>query len=127
VRPVAAMVANFTKPAADTPSLLRHEEVLTLFHEFGHILHQCLTQAESARFSGANTEWDFVEAPSQIMEHWTWEPEVLQRFARHHATGENIPSDLVSHLVAARDVNVASSTRRQAQREPLFSLWAVFC
>ncbi len=114
VRPVAAMVANFTKPAADAPSLLRHEEVLTLFHEFGHILHQCLTQAESARFSGANTEWDFVEAPSQIMEHWTWEAEVLQRFARHHATGENIPSDLVSHLVAARDVNVASSTLRQA-------------
>lgn len=114
IRPVAAMVANFTKPAADAPSLLRHEEVLTLFHEFGHILHQCLTRAESARFAGANTEWDFVEAPSQIMEHWTWEAEILKRFSRHHVTDETIPGDLVSQLVAARDVNIASSTLRQA-------------
>ncbi|MBT8193613.1 MAG: hypothetical protein KJP22_09450, partial [Acidimicrobiia bacterium] len=71
IRPVAAMVANFTKPTDEAPSLLRHDEVLTLFHEFGHILHQTLTRAETVRFSGANTEWDFVEAPSQIMEHWT--------------------------------------------------------
>lgn len=114
VRPVAAMVANFTKPAAEAPSLLRHEEVLTLFHEFGHILHQCLTRAQSARFAGANTEWDFVEAPSQIMEHWTWEPAVLQRFARHHVSDESIPAELVTQLVAARDVNIASATLRQA-------------
>jgi thimet oligopeptidase len=114
IRPVAAMVANFTKPTEDTPSLLRHDEVLTLFHEFGHILHQTLTRAETVRFSGANTEWDFVEAPSQIMEHWTWDPEVLARFARHHSTGEPIPSDLVASLVAARDVNIAAANLRQA-------------
>ena len=63
-RPVSAIVANLTPPAGDRPSLLRHEEVETLFHEFGHILHMSLTRAESARFSGAETEWDFVEAPS---------------------------------------------------------------
>ncbi len=113
-RPVGAVVANFTKPTTDTPSLLRHEEVLTLFHEFGHVLHQCLTRAESARFAGANTEWDFAEAPSQIMEHWTWEAEVLQQFSRHHDTGEKIPSHLVQQLVAARDVNIATATLRQA-------------
>ncbi len=114
VRPVAAMVANFTKPTGDAPSLLRHDEVLTLFHEFGHILHQTLTQAETVRFSGANTEWDFVEAPSQIMEHWTWEPDVLARFSRHYQTGGRIPEELVGQLVAARDVNIAAASLRQA-------------
>ena len=114
VRPIAAMVANFTKPTEDAPSLLRHDEVLTLFHEFGHILHQTLTRAETVRFSGANTEWDFVEAPSQIMEHWTWEPDVLGRFATHYETGEKIPDRMVQNLVQARDVNVAAANLRQA-------------
>src|ERR687894_3282726 len=92
---VSAVVANFTKPSADGPSLLRHTEVVTLFHEFGHVLHECLTRTELTRFSGTRTETDFVEAPSQIMEHWTWSAEVLQRFARHHQTGEPIPVELV--------------------------------
>ena len=111
--PVAAIVANLTKPTATAPSLLKHSEVLTLFHEFGHILHFCLTTVSEARFSGYDTEWDFVEAPSQIMENWTWEPEVLQRFARHHETGEPIPADLVDRLVAVRDLNVGLHMMRQ--------------
>ncbi len=113
VNPVTAIAANFTKPTADTPSLLRHDEVTTLFHEFGHVLHNSLGHTELARFTGFNTEWDFVEAPSQIMEHWCWTPEVLQRFARHHATGEPIPIELVEQLVAVRDLNVALLTLRQ--------------
>ncbi|MEA3510994.1 MAG: M3 family metallopeptidase [Actinomycetota bacterium] len=112
--PVAAIVANFTKPGSETPSLLKHDEVVTLFHEFGHVLHFCLTEVEHPRFAGYDTEWDFVEAPSQIMEHWTWEPEVLQRFARHYETGEEIPFNLVERLVAARDQNTALTTLRQA-------------
>ncbi len=104
-RPVSAIVANVTPPGGGRPALLRHEEVETLFHEFGHILHMSLTRAQSARFSGAETEWDFVEAPSQIMEHWTWEPAVLSRFARHHETGQPIPADLVTRMVAARNLN----------------------
>jgi len=104
-RPVNAIVANLTPPSASHPSLLRHDEVETLFHEFGHILHMSLTRAAYARFSAADTEGDFVEAPSQIMEHWTWEPAVLQRFARHHETGEPIPPDLVQRMVAARNLN----------------------
>ena len=111
--PFSAIVANFTKPTAGRPSLLRHDEVLTLFHEFGHILHMSLSQAELARFSGAETEWDFVEAPSQIMEHWCWNAGVLGRFARHHATGEPIPAALVERLVASRDLNVGVKTARQ--------------
>jgi thimet oligopeptidase len=112
-KPVAAIVANFTKPTDTAPSLLKHDEALTLFHEFGHILHFCLTTVDVMRFAGFDTEWDFVEAPSQIMEHWMWQPEVLQRFARHHETGAPIPEDLVKRLVAARDLNVGLLTMRQ--------------
>jgi thimet oligopeptidase len=114
-QPVSAIVANFTKPTANAPSLLRHEEVETLFHEFGHILHQVLTTAELARFSGTSVQRDFVEAPSQIMEHWTWQPEVLARFARHHETGEVIPPDLVERMNAARNLDVALAKLRQVQ------------
>ena len=112
-RPVTAVAANFTKPTEDSPSLLKHSEAVTLFHEFGHVLHNALTEAELPRFSGTQTERDFVEAPSQIMENWMWEPAVLNRFARHHETAEPIPSDLVERMVAARDQNVALKTLRQ--------------
>lgn len=105
IAPVSAIVANFTPPSGDRPSLLRHTEVETLFHEFGHILHMSLTRAEFARFSAAETEWDFVEAPSQIMEHWTWDPSVLKRFALHFSTGEVIPDELVEQMQSARWVD----------------------
>jgi thimet oligopeptidase len=107
--PVSAIVANLTPPGPDRPSLLRHGphgEIETLFHEFGHILHESLTRAQSARFSGAETERDFVEAPSQIMQHWVWQPSVLARFARHHETGEPLPEDLVARMIGSRYLNV---------------------
>jgi thimet oligopeptidase len=113
--PVCAMVANFTKPTAAAPSLLQHGEVETLFHEFGHVLHQNLGRTELARFAGTSVERDFVEAPSQIMQHWVWRADVLRRFARHHETGEPIPDRLVEQLVAARQLNVAVHQLRQLQ------------
>ena len=113
--PVCAMVANFTKPTSKAPSLLQHSEVETLFHEFGHVLHQNLGRTEFARFSGTSTETDFVEAPSQIMQHWIWRADVLRRFARHYQTGEPIPEALVSQLVAARMLNKAIWQLRQMQ------------
>jgi Zn-dependent oligopeptidase len=113
--PVCAMVANFTKPTASAPSLLQHGEVETLFHEFGHVLHQNLGRTEIARFAGTSVERDFVEAPSQIMQHWVWRADVLRRFARHHKTGEPIPDRLVEQLVAARNLNVAIHQLRQLQ------------
>lgn len=121
-KPLAAIVANFTKPGADRPSLLQHQEVETFFHEFGHILHQTLTKAELTKFSGTSTEGDFVEAPSQIMENWTWQSEVLARFARHYETGEPISPRLVSQLTAAKNLNIALLTLRQAQFG-LLDLW----
>lgn len=114
-KPLSAIVANFTKPGGDRPSLLQHSEVETFFHEFGHILHQTLTRAAITRFSGSSTEGDFVEAPSQIMENWTWRPEVLRRFARHYQTGEPIPDRLVEQLTAAKNLNIALSNLRQSQ------------
>lgn len=113
VLPVTAILCNFTKPTATAPSLLRHDEVTTLFHEFGHVLHNSLGHTELARFAGYNTEWDFVEAPSQIMEHWCWDAGVLRRFARHHETGAPIPDTLVDQLVAARDLHIALAMLRQ--------------
>ena len=112
-RPVSAIVANLTRPTDRQPALLLHDEVVTLFHEFGHILHMSLSEVDLARFSGAQTEWDFVEAPSQIMENWCWIPEVLRTFARHHATGEPIPKGLVARLAEARNLNVALFNLRQ--------------
>jgi thimet oligopeptidase len=114
VGPVSAIVANFTPPSGERPALLRHNEVKTLFHEFGHILHMSLTRAEYARFSGGDTEWDFVEAPSQIMEHWTWEPSVLRRFAHHFRTDEPIQPELLEQLTSARWVNVGLKAAVQA-------------
>jgi Zn-dependent oligopeptidase len=113
--PVCAMVANFTKPAADTPSLLQHSELETLFHEFGHVLHHSLGRTELAGFSGTSVERDFVEAPSQIMEHWVWRSDVLRRFAKHYETDEPIPDELVDQLVAARRLNKGIFQLRQTQ------------
>lgn len=112
-KPVSSIVANFTKPSGTEPSLLRHSEVVTFFHEFGHIMNQTLTRAERARFSGTQTERDFVEAPSQMLEHWCWEPEVLGAFARHWRTGEPLPRRLIEAMVEAKNLNSGIMTLRQ--------------
>ncbi len=112
-RPISAIVANFTKPTADSPSLLRHGEVITLFHEFGHILHQTLTRARFTRFSGTRVERDFVEAPSQMLEHWCWEREVLAGFSRHWQSGDPLPADLLDRMIAAKHVSSAVANLRQ--------------
>jgi thimet oligopeptidase len=112
-QPVSAIVANFTKPTPDTPSLLRHSEVVTFFHEFGHILHQTLTRANFLEFSGSSTERDFVEAPSQMLEHWVWDRDVLRRFSRHHKTGQPLPDDLLDSMIRAKNVSSGIATLRQ--------------
>ena len=112
-KPVSSIVANFTKPSATQPSLLRHTEVDTFFHEFGHIMHQTLTRAERGRFSGTQTERDFVEAPSQMLEHWCWEPDVLRSFARHYESGAPIPQELIDSLVAAKQLDSGIMALRQ--------------
>jgi thimet oligopeptidase len=102
--PLAALVCNFTKPTADKPSLLQHEEVVTFFHEFGHCLHTIVSEARYFRFAGTSVERDFVEAPSQMFENWVWDAGVLDTFARHYTTHEPLPKDLLASMVAAKNL-----------------------
>jgi peptidyl-dipeptidase Dcp len=98
VSPIICNVCNFTKPTADKPALLTFEEVETLFHEFGHALHGLLADTKYPSLSGTNVARDFVELPSQIMEHWASEPEVLKMYAKHYETGEAIPDELITKI-----------------------------
>jgi thimet oligopeptidase len=112
-KPLAALVCNFTKPTAEKPSLLPHDEVETFFHEFGHGLHNMLTQASIGRFSGTGVERDFVEAPSQMMENWVWTPVTLKLFAKHYKSGEPLPEDLLKGMLAARTLGSGLETEHQ--------------
>lgn len=98
ILPIISIVCNFTKPTSTTPSLLTFDEVSTFFHEFGHALHGLLSQVTYESLSGTNVPRDFVELPSQIMENWAAEPEVLKLYAKHFKTGETIPDELISKM-----------------------------
>jgi thimet oligopeptidase len=111
--PVSALVCNFTPPSEGKPSLLPHDEVETLFHEFGHGLHNILSESTIARFSGTAVERDFVEAPSQMFENWVWDPQVLSGFAKHYKTGEPLPEKLLKAMIAAKNVGSGYDTEGQ--------------
>ncbi len=109
-RPMIVNVCNFTRPSGDTPSLLNIDETRTLFHEFGHALHGMLTQTRYPSVAGTSVARDFVELPSQIMEHWAIEPEVMKLYAHHYQTGEAIPDELIAKMQAASSFNSGFET-----------------
>jgi oligopeptidase A len=114
--PVAYLTCNLTPPLGDEPALFTHEEVITLFHEFGHGLHHLLTRIDVPEVAGINgVEWDAVELPSQFMENFCWEYEALSLFARHYQTGEVLPCDLFERMLAARNFQSALQMLRQIE------------
>ena len=114
--PIAYLVCNLTPPIGDSPALLTHQEVTTLFHEFGHGLHHMLTRVDTAEVSGINgVEWDAVELPSQFLENWCWERESLDLIAGHVDTGEPLPDDLLERLRGARNFQSAMQLVRQLE------------
>jgi peptidyl-dipeptidase Dcp len=110
IRPIIVNVGNFTKPTADTPALISLDETLTLFHEFGHALHGLLTDCTYPRLSGTNVPRDFVELPSQIMENWATEPDVMRAYAKHYQTGEPIPEELIEKIKESGKFNQGFAT-----------------
>ncbi len=112
--PVASLVCNFPNPAKSSPALMEHSQVKTYFHEFGHLIHHLLARGSKwTNLSGINVEWDFVEAPSQLLEEWAWDPAVLQRFAKHVETGEPIPADMVKKMRASSEFGKGMHVMRQ--------------
>lgn len=114
--PVAFLTCNFSRPVGDKPALFTHDEVLTLFHEFGHGLHHMLTQVNIGSISGINgVPWDAVELPSQFLENWCWEKEALQLVAKHYKSGESLPDDLLENMLKARNFQAAMQMVRQLE------------
>ncbi|HEJ7935364.1 oligopeptidase A [Serratia marcescens] len=115
-KPVAYLTCNFNRPLGDQPALFTHNEVTTLFHEFGHGLHHMLTQIDTAGVSGINgVPWDAVELPSQFMENWCWEPEALAFISGHYQSGEPLPKAMLDKLLAAKNYQAALFILRQLE------------
>lgn len=113
VRPHISVVCNFTKPTAETPSLLTFQEVTTLFHEFGHALHGILANTQYPTLSGTSVKWDFVELPSQFLENYCYEPEFLKTFAKHYQTGEVLPDEKIQKISESKNFMEGYQTLRQ--------------
>ena len=122
-RPFINIVCNFTKPTADAPSLITHDELTTFLHEFGHALHGIFAKGRYSSLTGTSVSRDFVELPSQIMENWAYEPEYLNSFAKHYQTGEPIPAELIEKIVAAKNYLAAYAQVRQLHFGYLDMAW----
>ncbi len=122
-RPFISIVCNFTKPTADAPSLITHDELTTFLHEFGHALHGIFAEGRYPSITGTSVSRDFVELPSQIMENWGFEPEYLNSFAKHYQTGEPIPAELIEKIVAAKNYLAGYAQVRQLHYGYLDMAW----
>src|SRR5207245_10957280 len=113
-RPVIALLCNFPPPSGEKPSLMTHSDVETLFHEFGHALHEITTRAKSGRFAGTHVPGDFVEAPSQMLQNWVWNKKVLDTFAADYRDpSKKIPGDIIQKMNDAKKATAGVFYRRQ--------------
>ena len=112
--PFATIITNFPKPSASHPSLLSHYEVEVLLHEFGHLMHETLTEAKYHSQAGTSVAWDFVETPSQMFEYFAWEEKILKKLSRHYETGRSMPSALMRKVIGAKRHLIAHDTMKQA-------------
>ena len=113
IYPVSAIVVNFTKPTDNNPSLLLFDDVVTFFHEFGHVMHQLLGRSKFSVFSGSSTETDFVEAPSQLLEYWCWEKESIKFLSKHYKTGKQLDNNTIDNLINIKNLLKGYSIRKQ--------------
>ena len=111
--PIAAIECNFPKPGGAAPALMSHQDAVTFFHEFGHVIHHILSESELASFAGTSVARDFVESPSQMLEEWAWNKETLALFARHHDTNAPLPAPLHAAMLRSRSFGRAIATQRQ--------------
>jgi metallopeptidase MepB len=111
--PSTVLICNFSKPKKDKPSLLKHEELVVLFHELGHGIHNLASRTKYSRYHGISVARDFVEAPSQMLENWCWIPSVLRRLSKHYKTGEAMPDDLIEKQISVQHQNEALANLQQ--------------
>lgn len=109
--PVSGVLANFNKPASDRPSLLSHDEVTTLFHEFGHVMSSLLVSTRYVSLAGV--AWDFVEVPSLLFEYWAWDKELLKRISKHYETGEPLPNEMIDNMIKGKNFLIGRALMRQ--------------
>jgi Zn-dependent oligopeptidase len=131
--PITAMVANLAKPTPERPALMTHDDVVTFFHEMGHVFHGLLSKTKYARFHGTSVARDFVEAPSQMLENWCWEPQVLQKMSSHYKTNEPFSKELVDkiiqrfvHLSVDYSTYLTLNVKSVCQRRPVLSEADIF-
>ncbi|KAJ6252272.1 saccharolysin [Anaeramoeba flamelloides] len=117
--PHASLICNFNKPTKEKPSLLKHDDVVTMYHEAGHLFHELLTRSTLSEFSGTNVESDFLEAPSQMNEFFCWNKDSLKKISKHYKTNKPLPDELIEKMIAAKNVNIGIIYRRQI----FFGLW----
>ncbi|MDF2694466.1 MAG: Thimet oligopeptidase, partial [Labilithrix sp.] len=111
--PIAAIECNFPKPGGAAPALMSHQDAVTFFHEFGHVIHHLLSESELSSFAGTSVARDFVESPSQMLEEWAWNKDTLALFARHHDTNAPLPAPLHAAMLRSRSFGRAIATQRQ--------------
>ncbi|QQR65192.1 Zn-dependent oligopeptidase [Candidatus Kaiserbacteria bacterium] len=113
IAPLAALVCNFSKPSKENPSLLSHDEVETFFHEFGHIMHDVLTKTRYESQAGFHVAWDFVEMPSQMLENWGWNKDILRKISGHYKTNARLPEMLITNMLRAQKFRISTMYLRQ--------------